>query len=268
MTSDATATGAATRGRAAPAPLLDAGLPAGVRGGFTTRAGGEAGGGDFAGLNLGAHVGDDPGRVARHRDALRRALGARVLLVPTQVHGADVVHVPAADAERLAAHPPEADALVTTDPGVALAVVVADCVPVLVADPDAGVVGVAHAGRPGLVAGVVPALLAAVRDLGARRPLVRLGPSVCGACYEVPEPMAAAVASAVPAARARTRWGTAAVDVPAGVLAQCAAAGVPAGDVARVGGCTVEDPALFSYRRSGTTGRSGGAVVLDAPGAP
>ncbi len=234
-------------------PLLDAGLPAGVHGGFTTRAGG-TGRAPYAGLNLGDHVGDDPARVAAHREALRRSVRADVLVVPRQVHGADVVEVVSPPATA-----PEADALFTRVPGIAVAVVVADCVPVLLADAGGGLVGVAHAGRPGLVAGVVPALVAAMRSAGARHLLAALGPSVCGGCYEVPQAMADDVAAQVPAARARTRWGTAAVDVAAGVRSQLDALGVPARDLGR---CTVEHDDLFSFRRDGTTGRSAGVVVL------
>ncbi|MGI4896560.1 MAG: peptidoglycan editing factor PgeF [Janthinobacterium lividum] len=238
-------------------PLLDAGLPAGVRGGFSTRAGAPAPlgqGSPFAGLNLGDHVGDDPGRVGAHREALRRAVGAHTLMIPTQVHGADVAEVRAGSE-----HSPQADALVTRMPGLALAVVVADCVPVLLADVGAGVVGVAHAGRPGLLAGIVPAVVAALRDLGARELTASLGPCICGGCYEVPQDMADDVAVRVPAARSTTRWGTPAVDVGAGVLAQLAAAGVPAHGVRR---CTHESAELYSYRRDGVTGRSAGVVVL------
>ncbi|WP_432562785.1 peptidoglycan editing factor PgeF [Kineococcus sp. SYSU DK003] len=236
-------------------PLLDAGLPAGVRGGFTTRTTtGPASRGPYAGLNLGDHVGDDPALVAAHRDALRRSVGADALVVPQQVHGADVVEVVSPPAR-----PPVADALFTRVPGIALGVVVADCVPVLLADADAGLVGVAHAGRPGLVAGVVPALVAALRAAGATGLRAALGPSICGGCYEVPQQMSDDVAVRVPAARAATRWGTPAVDVPAGVLAQLADLGVPA---RRVDRCTAEHDDLYSYRRDGTTGRSGAVVVL------
>jgi polyphenol oxidase len=234
-------------------PLLDAGLPAGVRGGFTTRAGG-SGLAPYSGLNLGDHVGDDADRVQGHREALRRSLRADALVVPRQVHGADVVEIVSPPAVV-----PVADALFTRVPGIALAVVVADCVPVLVADPEAGLVGVAHAGRPGLVAGVVPALVAALRAAGSRRPVAVLGPSICGGCYEVPQQMADDVAAVVPGSRATTRQGTPAVDVPAGVLAQLAALDVPA---QRLDACTAEVDDLFSYRRDGVTGRSCGVVVL------
>ncbi|WP_432486941.1 peptidoglycan editing factor PgeF [Kineococcus sp. SYSU DK018] len=235
-------------------PLLDAGLPAGVRGGFTSRSG--AGGrGPFAGLNLGDHVGDDPARVATHRAALRATVGAEALVVPVQVHGADVVEVD----DVPSSGPPRADALLTRRRGLALAVVVADCVPVLLADSGAGVVAVAHAGRAGLVAGVVPAVVAAMRSAGARDVRAALGPAVCGGCYEVPEQVADDVTRVVPAARATTRRGTPAVDVAAGVLAQLSAAGVRASGP---GPCTVERADLFSYRREGVTGRSAGVVVL------
>ncbi|WP_308470151.1 peptidoglycan editing factor PgeF [Kineococcus rubinsiae] len=234
-------------------PLLDAALPGGVQAGFTTRAGGR-GSAPYDGLNLGDHVGDDPAAVAVHREALRAAVGADALVVARQVHGADVVRVTGVPAEV-----PVADALVTDVPGLALAVLVADCVPVLLADARAGLVAVAHAGRPGLVAGVVPAVVAALRDLGARDLTAALGPSICGACYEVPPAMADDVAARVPAARSTTSWGTSAVDVPAGVLAQLTEAGVPA---ARVSRCTAERDDLFSYRREGRTGRSAGVVVL------
>lgn len=234
-------------------PLLDAALPGGVQAGFTTRAGGR-GSAPYDGLNLGDHVGDDPGAVAAHREALRATVGAHALVLARQVHGADVVRVTGVPAEV-----PVADALVTDVPGLALAVVVADCVPVLLSDARAGLVAVAHAGRPGLLAGVVPAVVAALRDLGAREVSASLGPSICGACYEVPPAMADDVAAQVPAARATTSWGTTAVDVAAGVLAQLADAGVPASRVSR---CTAEHADLFSYRRDGRTGRSAGVVVL------
>ncbi|MFD0483724.1 peptidoglycan editing factor PgeF [Kineococcus sp. GCM10028916] len=235
-------------------PLVDAGLPVGVHGGFTTRAGG-SGRAPYDGLNLGDHVGDDPDVVAAHRDAVRRAVGATRLVVGEQVHGADVVEVTIAPSTGT----PRADALVTSVRGLALTVVVADCVPVLLADPAAGLVGVAHAGRPGLLAGVVPAVVAALRARGATDITAVLGPSICGGCYEVPQQMADDVAERVPAARARTRWGTPAVDVAAGVLAQLHDLGVVATSVGR---CTYEHDDLFSYRRDGRTGRSGGVVVL------
>ena len=178
------------------------------------------------------------------------------VVVMRQVHGADVAVVDEASASA----PPVADALVTTAPGVVLLVRVADCVPVLLSDATAGVVAAVHAGRPGLVAGVVPAALAAMADLGAADVRAWVGPRVCGACYEVPTAMRAEVSAVVPEAWGETSWGTPSVDVGAGVLAQLAAGGVEVVDAAR---CTREDEDLFSYRRQGTaSGRLGGLVWM------
>jgi YfiH family protein len=173
-----------------------------------------------------------------------------------QVHGADVAVV---DAELLGRREtPVADGLVTTLPGVVLLVRVADCVPVLLADVEAGVVGAAHAGRPGLVAGVVPRTVEAMRGLGAARVRAWVGPHVCGGCYEVPEQMRSDVAAVVPESFAETSWGTPAVDIGAGVVAQLAGVGVETVDASR---CTREDDDLYSYRRQGReSGRLGGLV--------
>ena len=96
----------------------------------------------------------------------------------------------------------------------------ADCVPVLLADPVAGVIGAAHPGRPGLAAGVVPATVAAMRERGATDITAWIGPHVCGGCYEVPAEMRDEVGALVPAAVATTTWGTPALDLGAGVRAQ------------------------------------------------
>lgn len=193
--------------------------------------------------------------------ANRRLLADALELRPSdvsyinQVHGARVAVVDGAwDGPA-----PEADALVTTQPLRALAVLVADCVPVLLADPEAGVVAVAHAGRPGLAAGVVPAVVEAMRDLGARKLIARIGTAVCGRCYEVPADMRAEVASAVPETWAVSRAGTPALDLPGGVVAQLHAVGA---DVQNVATCTMEDELSFSYRRKPVTGRFAGVAWL------
>ncbi|MFF0293605.1 peptidoglycan editing factor PgeF [Kitasatospora sp. NPDC004615] len=211
-------------------------------------------------LNLGGAVGDSPEAVVQNRFFAARELGldpADVVWM-NQVHGADVAVV---TDRQPAGYAPTVDAVVTDRP-LALAVLTADCVPVLLADPEAGVTGAAHAGRPGLAAGVVPAVVAAMRELGARpeRILAATGPAVCGRCYEVPEAMRAEVAALVPAARSETSWGTPALDVPAGVAAQLAEAGVR--DVVRSSVCTMESPDHYSYRREQRTGRLASYVWL------
>jgi YfiH family protein len=169
-----------------------------------------------------------------------------------QVHGATVVT--AGDGR------PEADGIVTAERGRVLAVRAADCVPVLYADPGAGVVGAAHCGRLGLAAGVVTSTVAALRGLGAERITAWVGPHVCGGCYEVPEQLRDEVAAVVPESRATTTWGTPSLDLGAGVRAQLAAAGADVIDVSR---CTRESEDLYSHRRDGArAGRQAGLVVL------
>jgi polyphenol oxidase len=211
-------------------------------------------------LNLGTATGDDPASVARNYDLLASALGVEPGRVARmrQVHGADVAVVrepPAPD--RL----PPVDAMVTDQPGLALAVRVADCVPVLLADPRAGLVGCAHAGRKGLAAGVVSETVQMMRDLGAGDIRAWVGPHVCGGCYEVPEQMRDDVVAVVPQARSTTTWGTPALDIGAGVDAQLREAGCAVVATPRL--CTREDTDLYSHRRDGErAGRLAGLVWL------
>ncbi|KUN03802.1 laccase [Streptomyces yokosukanensis] len=229
---------------------------------FTDRWGGVSAA-PYEELNLGGAVGDDPEAVRANRDIAAKSLGldpGRVVWM-NQVHGADVAVVE--ESWGTGRPVPEVDAVVTTRRGLALAVLTADCVPVLLADPVAGVVAAAHAGRPGMVGGVVPAAVGAMVELGAEpgRIVARTGPSVCGRCYEVPERMRAEVAAVEPAAHAETSWGTPAVDVSAGVHAQLDRLGVC--DRAQAPVCTLESDNHFSYRRDRTTGRLASYVWLD-----
>ncbi|MEU0131788.1 MULTISPECIES: peptidoglycan editing factor PgeF [unclassified Streptomyces] len=229
---------------------------------FTDRWGGVSAA-PYEELNLGGAVGDDPAAVRANRERAARSLGldpAGVVWM-NQVHGRDVAVVdgPWGDVREI----PAVDAVVTARRGLALAVLTADCTPVLLADPVAGVAAAAHAGRPGLIAGVVPAAVEAMTALGAEpsRIVARTGPAVCGRCYEVPEQMRAEVAQAVPASWSRTSWGTPAVDVTAGVHAQLDELGVV--DRHSSPFCTLESGDHFSYRRDRTTGRLAGYVWLD-----
>ncbi|GGY47900.1 laccase domain protein [Streptomyces djakartensis] len=229
--------------------------------GFTDRWGGVSAA-PYEELNLGGAVGDDPDAVRTNRELAAKALGTdpdRVVWM-NQVHGADVAVV---DGPWGSSEIPSVDAVVTARRGLALAVLTADCVPVLLADPVAGVAAAAHAGRPGMIAGVVPAALRAMTELGAEpsRIVARTGPAVCGRCYEVPEAMRAEVSAIEPAAYAETGWGTPAVDVSAGVHAQLQRLGVR--DRAQSPVCTLESADHFSYRRDRTTGRLAGYVWLD-----
>jgi YfiH family protein len=230
---------------------------------FTDRHGGVSGA-PFDSLNLGWSGGDDPHAMAEnHRilmDDFAPGAGVEGLAELGQVHGNDVLRVgPEGPGHQVHGHLHGiGDGLVTDQPGVTLAVRAADCVPVLFADAEAGVVGACHCGRPGVVARIVPATVTAMRELGASDITAWVGPHVCGRCYEVPQEMADAVAAVEPATRATTSWGTPSVDVGAGVRAQLEREGVVVVDVSR---CTIESPDLFSYRREGArSGRQAGLV--------
>ena len=227
-----------------------------VRFAVTDRAGGSSRT-PYDEANLGGHVGDDPADVERNRAALAELLSLprERLVFMSQVHGQQVVQV-----DRPWTGPaPEADAMVSTTPGLAFAVLVADCVPVLLADPDAGVVGVAHAGRPGLAAGVVPAAVAAMRDLGAapdHRPAGPLG---------LPPLLRGAGADEGGRRIGRARGVRDRPARPAGAGHRGRRPG-PAGE--RVLGpgpaarLHARSPELYSHRRDGVTGRFAGVVVL------
>lgn len=235
--------------------LRDAGLPSPAFGVFTTRAGGGSAA-PYDTFNLAAHVGDDVGSVSDNRVHLRQAVG-HPLVFAHQVHGNGVALVDGAIDDVA-----DVDALVTTQRQLALVILTADCVPVLFADTDAGVVAAAHAGRAGLVAGVIPQTLHAMQSAGARLPSISawLGPSICGRCYELPPDVVDATDAAVPGTRTVTARGTSGIDVAAGVRTQLAAAGVRS--VRTQSRCAAEDPALYSYRRDGVTGRFASVVWL------
>jgi len=244
--------------------LLPAGLPRPAAGAFTNRAGGTSAP-PYDALNLGMHVEDEGRRVHANRELLADAAGldGGALVFAQQVHGAGVAVVDRASSRGRNGGVAGVDALVTTTRGLGLVVLAADCLPVLLADPAAGVVAVAHAGRQGLVAGVLQATVTAMAGLGATAAATGavVGPAACGRCYEVPPAMADEVERAVPGSRSTTRNGTASVDLTAGAVAVLTAAGLS--DVRTVGGCTLEQPELFySYRRDGRTGRHAGIAWL------
>lgn len=166
--------------------VIRSSLLEGVPHGFLGRRGGVSGG-VCAGLNVGHGSGDDSGSIAENR---RRAVaavapGARLVTV-YQVHSAEAATVaePWDEAER-----PQADALVTDRPGIALGILTADCTPVLLADPDHGVVAAAHAGWKGALGGVLEASVAAMERLGAERGRIvaAVGPTIGRRSYEVDE---------------------------------------------------------------------------------
>jgi YfiH family protein len=226
---------------------------------FTSRAGGSSQG-QYATANLSRSVGDDQAAVTANRARLLAAIGPPVTTLAwmRQVHGADVARIPGPSA----GDSPEADAIFTSEPGIGLAVVVADCAPVLIADPVGRLVGAAHAGRPGLAAGVVPALVKAMAAAGGdpARMHVLIGPVICGRCYEVPAGLREQVAATAPGSGCVTRKGTPGIDIRAGLRRQLAGAGIT--EVSDDRRCPAESATLFSYRRDGDTGRFAGVVWL------
>jgi len=227
---------------------------------ITTRAGGVSAP-PFDTFNLGDHVGDDPAAVAANRARLAAAvgLGANRVVWMNQVHGdrVEVVDEPRDGAVD------GTDALVTATPRLALAVVTADCVPVLMADARAGVVAAVHAGRVGAQRGVVARALEVMLTLGAHADdvSVLLGPAVSGSNYEVPAAMADEVEAALPGSRTTTPAGTPGLDLRAGIACQLSDLGVTAIDIDPR--CTVDDPSLFSHRRGAPTGRMASLVWME-----
>ncbi|XAS68975.1 polyphenol oxidase family protein [Micrococcaceae bacterium Sec5.7] len=209
---------------------------------------------DAAAGNLALHVGDNPAKVMQRRERLEAEAGISPVKFRfmNQVHGKHVALIGAPG------EAPTADAMVSV--GQPLAVMVADCIPVvLLGQSESGkpVLGVVHAGRPGLAAGIIPAALARMRAVGATDIRAWIGPSICGTCYEVPEGMRADVAAGVPSCWSTTSWGTPALDLPAGARSQLEAGGVL---IEYSGPCTLENEELFSYRRNQHTGRFAGLV--------
>lgn len=226
----------------------------------TTRAGGVSAP-PFDTFNLGDRVGDDPAAVAANRKRLASAIGLSTdeVVWMNQVHGDHVVRVDEPPGCAIDA----TDALVTTTPRLALAVVTADCVPVLMADARAGVAAAIHAGRVGAQSGVVVRAVEAMLAAGAHPEdiSVLLGPAVSGRNYEVPEQMAAEVEAALPGSRTTTSRGTPGLDLRAGIARQLTESGITAIDVDPR--CTVDDRNLFSHRRDAPTGRLASLVWME-----
>lgn len=224
---------------------------AGVPHGFLGRKGGVSTG-VAAGLNCGLGSDDEPGDVATNRELAGRAVSPGAPLVGVyQVHSPDcaTVREPWSDADR-----PHADALVTDRPGLLLAIVTADCAPVLFADREAGVIGAAHAGWKGAVGGVCEATIAAMEALGARRERIAaaIGPCIAQASYEVDDGFRARFLDQAPGNAAFFRAGRAGhwqFDLEGYVAARLRTAGI--GEVEPLGLDTLsQEDRFFSYRRA------------------
>lgn len=231
------------------APVLTSAILGGVPHGFLGRRGGVSQG-DFASLNVGLGSGEDPDIIARNRAIARDAvLPDSELVTVYQVHGRTCAIVDAPLAER-----PEADALATATPGLLLGILTADCVPVLFADSANGVVGAAHAGWKGALAGVTDATIEAMESLGADRAAIRcaVGPCIARASYEVDADFYARFGAADPANErffADGKPGHYQFDVEAYVVHRLAAAGITWIEAMGQDTYAREDD-YYSYRRS------------------
>ncbi len=218
-----------------------------VRHGFFGRTGGISEG-EFAGLNVSWSVGDDPAIVEQNREFVRGAIGAGPLAILKQVHSSDVKVLTAP----LAPSTVEADALVTATPAIALAILTADCTPILFADPGAGIIGAAHAGWRGAVDGIIGNTIAAMKHLGANPANIRAayGPTIHAPNYEVGDKFKADFLALHPGGEQffHTPSGKQVhFDLPGFVADQLRAAGVA--QIEQVGGCTYANPdRYFSHR--------------------
>ena len=250
--------------------------------GFTSRSAG----------NLGLHVnaGEPHTATLKNRADVQSLCGSAPFLYLNQVHGADIVcadHILSTQispndergaytlkrADQLREQAPQADAAYSTT-GQPLAIMVADCIPLVFVgekptphDHDVPIIAVAHAGRPGLLAGVIQRTVATMREQGATQIHAWLGPSICGSCYEVPEDMREHATQQIPETYAQTSQGTPALDLPAGAIALLNKLKIEVStDLAA---CTYESTSLFSHRRfmnrGEAPGRTAGLVWVTKP---
>jgi YfiH family protein len=217
---------------------------------FTDRTGGLSTGA-FLSRNVATHVGDDQETVLSNRAALETLLGLPIQYM-NQVHGNVVATV---GVEIIAE--PTADALVTQSVGIGMAVMVADCIPLLLASSQT--VAAVHVGRKGLMNEVALAAIHEMRSHDISEITAVVGPSICGECYEVSQDIYDDVSKTFPLAASKTRDGGFALDLSRALIDQLQSLGVRVVDEGR---CTVEESNLYSYRRDGVTGRQVGVVWL------
>ena len=220
---------------------------------FTTRTTPIAGhsSSPYSSLNLATHVDDISEHVVKNRTQLANQIGRPIQFLE-QVHGNQVVSI-----EKIC-EPPIADAAFTRVKGIALAVMVADCVPILFTSDE--VVGVAHVGRRGLVNGVIAQVAAALRHISPTNLAAYIGPHICPSCYEISPDLANEISQKFPEVIAQSRWGTPSIDMRSSIIRQLQIEEIEPNDLSH---CTYEDENLFSYRRDQKTGRNAGIVWLE-----
>lgn len=214
--------------------------------------------------NLALHVNDDPARVAENRSRLEDTIGVRrfSLNFMNQVHSADVFTVqPVARTSWLEPVAPTCDGLLDPTGQHPLAVMVADCLPVLFVgrddNADHTITAATHAGRRGLLDGILTRSVQELRGHGAQQIEAIIGPSICGRCYEVSPGMAQESEQLRAGIRSETRWGSAGLDLPSAAEEELSSLGV---HVRQTQVCTLEDENYFSYRRTPSAGRLAGLI--------
>ncbi|MEY4455608.1 MAG: hypothetical protein RIQ45_1131 [Actinomycetota bacterium] len=214
---------------------------------FTNRLGGVSKD-PFTSANLGDHVGDEAASVLENRAQLESQIGMPIVFM-NQVHGDTVVLV------EEKTNTPTCDALITTERKLAVAVMVADCIPLLLKSDVA--VAAVHVGRKGLMNGVARKTIDAMRDLGAEVIHSYIGPNICGNCYEVGADIFNEVVYKYPNSDSSNRTGKATLDLVSGLKTD-----LKDTVLLDLSSCVLEDKNSFSYRRDGITGRQAGVIWL------
>ena len=205
----------------------------------------------YSSLNLATQVGDISEHVLKNRTELENQIGRPIQFLE-QVHGNQVASI-----EKIC-EPPIADAAFTRVKGIALAVMVADCVPILFTSDE--VVGVAHVGRRGLVNGVIAKVAAVLKNISPTNLAAHVGPHICPSCYEISSDLANEISQNFPEVISQSRWGTPSIDLRSSSIRQLQIEEIETNDLSH---CTYEDENLFSYRRDQKTGRNAGIVWFE-----
>lgn len=216
---------------------------------FTARSGGVSRS-DFSGFNLGDHVGDLAEDVATNRKLLSQLLSQKTPIFMNQVHGPDVVEVTSESKS-----PVTCDAIITREAGLPLAVLAADCLPILISSSTT--VAAVHAGRKGVLNGIISNTVSAIRKMDDGELVARIGPAICKDCYEVNPEMYAEAIAKYPALKTSDQLHC--LDLRGAAIAQLAELGVA---VVSIDICTAHNSDFFSYRREAKTGRQAGVIVL------
>ena len=216
---------------------------------FSARHGGVSQG-EFGSLNFGDHVGDAALAVENNRKILKKLLSQISPIFMNQVHGNEVIEV-----DSNSNSPVTADALITRQAGLPLAVLCADCLPILI--KGSKIVGAIHAGRRGILNGIIAETISRMRALGGDNLVATIGPAICSRCYEVDLPMYLDAISHD--AELATNTETHCLDLKRAARSQLSVQGVEVSDIEI---CTAHDSNFFSYRRDGITGRNVGVIVL------